>query len=154
MKLSPHFTLEEAIASATARRMHLDNMPPPTILPRLEFVAQTILEPVRAQFGRPIIYDGSLSWYRSAAVNAACGGVAHSQHVKGEAVDIEIAGISNIDIAHYVAVNVSFDQLILENWDGVNPSSGWVHVSAVADRYQRRQILTYSHGQITAGLPR
>lgn len=153
MNLSPHFTLAEAMASSTARAKGIDNTPPSIIVPRLRFVAETILERIRTNYGRPIIYDGGLSWYRSPALNAAVGGVANSQHVSGEAVDIEVSGVSNIELAYFVRDHLEFDQLILENWDGVNPSSGWVHVSAVADRPMRGEVLTYSRGKTVRGLP-
>lgn len=154
MNLSPHFTLAEACASNKARAQGLDNVPTdPRIIERLRHTAVTILEPVRAHFGRPIIYNGALSWYRSPAVNLAAGGVPTSQHMSGEAVDIEIAGFSNIEIAYFVRDNLTFDQLILEYWDGITPSSGWVHVSAVADRVPRGEVWTFSRGQKTRGLP-
>lgn len=155
MNLSTHFSLAEACASNKAREMNLDNRPTDArIIERLRHTAVTILEPVRAHFGnRPIIYNGLLSWYRSPAVNVAAGGVPTSQHMSGEAVDIEIAGISNLDIAHFIRDKLEFDQLILEFYDGINPSSGWVHASAVADRAPRRETWTFSQGKKVRGLP-
>lgn len=153
MNLSDHFTLAEAMASDKARLLKLDNTPPADIVPRLKFVAVTVLEPIRANYRKPIIYNGKLSWYRSPAVNAAAGGVPTSQHMRGEAVDVEIAGVSNVELAYQVRDNVEFDQLILEFWDGINPSSGWVHVSACADRPMRGEVWTFSRGAKTRGLP-
>lgn len=153
MNLSPHFTLAEAMASNEARTGSHDNTPSEIVIPRLRFVAETILEPIRAAFKRPIIFNGQLSWYRSPLVNAAAGGVPNSQHMMGEAVDVEIAGVSNIDLAYFVRDNLMFDQLILEHWNGRDPSSGWVHVSACADRPMRQMVRTFSRGKSTAGLP-
>lgn len=152
MQLSPHFTLAEAMASNTARARGIDNAPGAEVIPRLRFVAETILEPIRAHYGVPIIYNGGLSWYRSPALNAAVGGAANSQHMTGEAVDIEVWGVSNIDLARWVEANLTFDQLTLEAWDGSDPSSGWVHVSAV--REPRREVLTWQPGKgYSKGLP-
>jgi hypothetical protein len=153
MQLSPHFTLAEAMASRTAAALDIDNTPPGAFIPRLRFVAETILEPIRAHYGQPLVYDGGLSWYRSPALNTKVGGAVGSQHTRGEAVDVEVRGISNIDLAHWVRDHLEFDQLILENWDGSSPSSGWVHVTAVADRPMRLDVLTYAHGRYTRGLP-
>lgn len=152
-RLSRHFTLAEAMASNTARKLGIDNTPPDEIVPRLAFVAETILERIRANYGVPIVFDGGLSWYRCPALNRAVGGARNSQHVTGEAVDVEVRGVSNIELAYFVRDHLDFDQLILENWDGVTPSSGWVHVSATLTGRHRREVLTYAKGRYTKGLP-
>jgi zinc D-Ala-D-Ala carboxypeptidase len=152
MQLTDHFTLAEASASNTARAQGIDNTPPPEVIPRLRFVAETILDPIRAHYGVPIVYNGGLSWYRCPALNAAVGGAKDSQHMTGEAVDVEVRGVSNIDLARWVEANLTFDQLILENWNGSDPSSGWVHVSAV--REPRGEVLTWQPGKgYSKGLP-
>ncbi|MDZ4382791.1 MAG: D-Ala-D-Ala carboxypeptidase family metallohydrolase [Parvibaculum sp.] len=154
MRLSPHFTLAEAMASNKARELGIDNTPPANVFPRLCFVAETVLERIRAQYQTPIVYDGGLSWYRCPALNSAIGGARNSQHVTGEAVDVEVPGVSNIELAYFVRDALDFDQLILEAWDGVNPASGWVHVSATATGKHRRGVLTWSAGRgFTKGLP-
>lgn len=148
-RLSKHFTLMEAMKSQTGERLGLDNTPPNEIIPRLIFVAETILEPIRAHYGVPFSPN---SWYRSPALNRAIGGAPSSQHVKGEAVDIEVPGVPNIDLAKWVKAHLKFDQIILECWNGVDPASGWVHVSA-KDGPMRGQVLTYSKGKYSKGLP-
>lgn len=149
MRLSPHFTMIEAMKSQTGERLGLDNTPPNEIIPRLIFVAETILEPIRAHYGVPFSPN---SWYRSPALNRAIGGAPSSQHVKGGAVDIEVPGVPNIDLAKWVNAHLKFDQLILECWNGVDPASGWVHISA-KDGPMRGQVLTYSKGKYSKGLP-
>ena len=59
-------------------------------------------------------------------------------------MDIEIHGVSNYDLAKYIENNLNFDQLILECWDGVEPNSGWVHVSYVGENSNRKDVLTYT----------
>ncbi|MGX1196404.1 D-Ala-D-Ala carboxypeptidase family metallohydrolase [Parvibaculum sp. MBR-TMA-1.3b-4.2] len=149
MKLSPHFTLAEAMRSQYAARHGIDNTPPDEVLPALRHVAAHVLEPVRAHYGIPFSPN---SWYRCPLLNAGIGGATHSRHVLGEAVDIELPGVSNFDLAHWCAANLDFDQVILECWDGYTPTSGWVHVGAKAEG-NRHEILTYSHGRYTKGLP-
>ena len=55
-----------------------------------------------------------------------------SQHTLGQAVDIEIPGIDNEELFDYIKENLEYDQIILEFYDGVDPRSGWVHVSYVS----------------------
>lgn len=142
MNLSPHFTLAEAMASDYAARRGIDNTPPAAVVPRLEFVALTVLEPIRERFGS----FSPTSWYRCPELNMAIGGATDSQHVKGEAADIKLPAVSNLDLARWIRDNLTFDQLILECWDGATPSSGWVHVSRVASG-NRGQAGTFSKGR-------
>lgn len=147
-KLSPHFALYEMIRSETAVRRGIDNTPPAGLIPKLQTLCQEILEPVRAHFARPIRPNSA---YRSPAVNKAVGGSGKSQHCKGEAVDIEIAGVSNYDLASWIHDNLIYDQLILECYTSGIPSSGWVHVSW-RQGANRNRAMTYSNGVYQPGL--
>lgn len=138
MNLTQHFTLAELTRTSTG----LPNNPPPAVVERLRAVCQHILEPVRAHFGRPVRVN---SGYRSPAVNRAVKGAAKSQHVMGCAVDFEVPGVPNGDVAAWVRHNLDFDQLILEAHYPSLPSSGWVHASwTPVDR--RRSVLTFTPG--------
>lgn len=150
MRLSTHFTLAEAEFSDYALRHNINNkIPDEATKQKIALVAEHVLEPVRVRFDRPF---SPTSWFRCKALNSAIGGAATSQHVNGEAVDIKIPGVSNFDIAHWVKDNIDFDQLILECWDGVTPTSGWVHVSFVGSNH-RGSVLRYEHGSYFKGLP-
>ncbi|VXC90759.1 D-Ala-D-Ala carboxypeptidase family metallohydrolase [Sphingomonas sp. 8AM] len=154
MKLSPHFTLAEMTASATAARIGDSNQPQLAAhVDALKLLCLKVLEPVRAHFGRPVRIN---SGFRSAKTNAAVGSSSTSQHRRGEAADIEIDGVSNADLAAWIAGHVEFDQLILEAHRAGDPNSGWVHVSYAVGR-NRRQVLTMTigtHGPVyAAGLP-
>ena len=147
MKLSPHFTLKEMTYSATAKRLGLSNEPGASELRALKALCFNVLEPVREHFATPFSPNSA---YRSPAVNSAVHGSPNSQHVKGEAADIEIPGISNLDVAIWVNDNLVFDQLILEFFDDADPSSGWVHVS-FSKSSNRKEVLrfdgdSYRHG--------
>jgi len=143
MNLSPHFTLAELTASQTAARLGIRNVPNATVTEALRLVCVNVLEPVRAHFGRPVTVN---SGYRSQAVNKAVKGAASSQHVKGEAVDFEVPGVANSDVAAWVRFNLQFDQLILENASRRDPSAGWVHCSWKP--YGRRMsVLTFIAGE-------
>ena len=107
----------------------------------MESLCHYILERVRSAFGKPVNIN---SGYRSPALCEAIGSKSTSQHCDGEAADIEIYGVSNYDLAKYIENNLNFDQLILECWDGIEPNSGWVHVSYVNENANRKDVLTYT----------
>ena len=139
MQLSEHFNLKEFTKSETATRKRIDNTPNAQHANNLKLVCEKILEPVRNHFGKPVRIN---SGYRGPALNAAVGGSSKSQHCNGEAVDFEIDGLPNPDLAKWVSENCEFDQIILEFYDPKEgPNSGWVHASYSAGK-NRKQILT------------
>jgi putative chitinase len=139
MQLSEHFKLNEFTKSETAIRKRIDNTPGPTHASNLKKVCEKILEPVRNHFGKPVRIN---SGYRGPALNAAVGGSSKSQHCNGEAVDFEIDGLANPELAKWVSQNCEFDQIILEFYDPKEgPNSGWVHAS-YSEGKNRKQILT------------
>ena len=110
-QLTTHFSLREMTRSQTAARKGIDNQPPADVVANLRDLCVQVLEPVRLHYGVPIIPS---SGYRSPALNAAIGGAKNSQHCKGRAVDFEVSGVSNYDLAVWIRDNLVFDQLILE----------------------------------------
>lgn len=131
--LSPHFTLAELTKTGKGENI-VDNED--IIIPKLRNLCLNILEPVRANFGRPVTVN---SGYRSPLINSKVGGSSTSQHMLGEAADFEIAGIDNRDIAQWISENLEYDQLILEFYVVGKPSSGWVHCSYVTHRKNRKE---------------
>ncbi len=149
-RLTNHFTLGELIYSETAERKGIDNTPPDEITEKLRYLCEQVLEPVRDHFGRPFRPN---SGYRGTELNTEVGGSEKSQHCKGEAVDIEVPGVSNYDLALWVQGHLDFDQLILECYHPGEPRSGWVHISLKgAGETNRGQTLTYSDRQYIHGL--
>ena len=142
MNLSPHFTLWEMCKSSTAKRLGLANTPGDAEIAALVALCENALEPIRAQIKKPIRIN---SGYRSPELNRAIGGSKTSQHCKGEAADLEIWGVSNLDLARFIrGSSIPFDQLILEHHDPeAGPNSGWVHLSHRATD-NRGQVLTAS----------
>lgn len=147
-RLSAHFVLNEMIRSQTAARKGINNTPPDEVIPKLHDICVQILEPVRLHFGVPIRPN---SGYRSPELNNAVGGSARSQHPLGEAVDFEIAGVNNHDLATWIKDNLVFDQLILECYTPGVLHSGWVHATYRAGN-NRNRVMTYSGGQYLPGL--
>jgi zinc D-Ala-D-Ala carboxypeptidase len=149
-KLSEHFTLGELMKSETAERNGMDNTPPDQLIPKLRRLCKEILEPIRANYGKPFRPN---SGYRSVELNEAIGGASSSQHCLAEAVDIEISGLSNYELALWITNNLEFDQVILECYRLGEPSSGWVHVSLKEKGEINRSIVfTYSNRSYSEGL--
>ena len=136
MKLSKNFSLEEMAKSQTALRKGIDNIPSPDKIEPLQLLCEKVLQPLRDHFDRPVMIT---SGYRSPELCVAIGSKISSQHTKGQAADFEIPGVSNMDVAEWIADNLEFDQLILECYTGGN--TGWIHVSYVHE--PRKQLLTY-----------
>lgn len=137
MQLSPHFTLEEAIASQTATRKGIDNTPPPDILENMIVTAKW-MEEVRKILGS---YIEVTSWYRSPKLNKAIGGATKSAHMSGYAVDFKCHGFgSPLKVCNRLVEfreHLRYDQLIHEY--GV-----WVHISF--DPKERMQELSIFQG--------
>jgi zinc D-Ala-D-Ala carboxypeptidase len=129
MRISEHFTLEEMIRSGTAEELNISNVPSALEINNLGILAKSVLEPLRGMVGKPIkVYSG----FRSPDLNKAVGGSANSQHIKGEAADIAVDGMS-VDDLMAVIVNqtvFSYGQAILEKLSGRN----WIHISIGAKK--------------------
>ena len=137
MKLTNNFSLAEMTKSQTATRKGIDNKPSTEHIENLIHLAETVLQPVREHFGKPVAIS---SGYRSPELCEAIGSSAKSQHAKGEAADFEIGGVDNKELATWISKNTEFDQLILEFYNEGDPNSGWVHCSAVKEG-SRAQVL-------------
>ena len=150
MQLSKNFKLEEFEKSSTATRLGIKNKAGSGEIKNLTDLCYAVLEPVRAKFDKPIMVT---SGYRSEELCVAIKSSKTSQHTKGQAVDFEIAGVSNLQIAIWIQNNCDYDQLILEFWkeeEGAN--SGWVHCS-YNEGSNRKQVLTFNGKEFKNGLP-
>jgi len=138
MKLSRNLSLKEATKSNTATRLGIENEPEQWEIDNLRAVAENIFQPVRDHFGVPI---GVSSGYRCKELNKAIGGSKYSQHMIGEALDIDadIYGkVTNAEIFNYIKDNLEWDQMIWEFGDDEEPN--WVHVSYKETGQNRKQL--------------
>ena len=138
MNLTKNFTLEELTKSETALRHNMDNSPGQAEVDSLLALAENVLQPVRDHFARGVKCN---SGYRSLEVNQKVGGSRNSDHIRGQAADIEIPGIPNAELAEWIKDNLEYNQLILEFYTPGVPDSGWVHVSYIPEANQN-QVLT------------
>lgn len=127
-RLSKNFTLEELCQSATAKARGIKNIPDTKQVACLQVLCDKVLQPLREHFGYPIVIG---SGFRCVALNNAVGGVANSQHIKGEAADLFIKGdkVKGQQWFDYIHYNLDFDQLI---WEHNVKGTYWVHVSSKA----------------------
>lgn len=121
-----YFTINELCRSATAAARRIDNRPPAEVVGRLQTLIEELLDPIRAAWGAPVTVN---SGYRSPELNAAVGGVARSQHLRGEAADLSAGSpAANERLFRRIealrrAGEIEFDQLIDE------ARYRWVHIS-------------------------
>ncbi|STQ89297.1 YcbK family protein [Iodobacter fluviatilis] len=148
-QLSPHFSLREFTASATADRLNIDNSLPATLQDNATHTCEQ-LEKIRAILGNnPLIIT---SGWRTPALNKVVGGSASSDHATARAVDIRCPkfGTARTIARTLAASDIEFDQLILES---PTLPSAWVHIG-FRKGANRRQVLTKFAGDKTyyAGL--
>ena len=128
-----HFTISELLKSDTALKHKLWNGAPKEVEENLRALVDEVLDPLREAYGKPIRVS---SGYRCPRLNTLVGGSLNSQHMRGEAADIQpvIGNESDLDeLAQILIANGKFDQLIL--------SPTFIHVSYKRLGWNRKQIL-------------
>ena len=136
--ISEHVSYKEGVYSITATRLGLDNDPNDEQLKNMELVAEKVFEPLREWVGGPVKVN---SFFRGPKLNKAIGGAKKSQHMKGQAMDIDdnYGNATNAEMYHWIKENLNFDQLIWEFGDDDNPN--WLHVSYVSKEDNRNRCL-------------
>lgn len=132
--LSEHFSKEEMSYSRIAVENGLDNEPPPAALHALGYLALHLLEPLRQVYNAPIAI---LSGYRNETVNRLAGGIAASQHRKGEAADCYIPEGPGYLLNLLIKSGLVFDQAILYK------KRRFLHLSLKEKGCNRMQVLLY-----------
>ena len=150
IKLTEHFSLFNLTKSNMASKLKIRNIPNEEQIENLRYLARYILEPIYETFGEVIISSG----FRNKQLNAVLHGASTSQHMTGQAVDIEVPSLSNYELAHWISVTLDFDQLILEFFnEKLEKSSGWVHVSYNIKHNRREVLHSYKFGKVTRYSP-
>ena len=136
-RISKNFTLDELLASDTAKQKGIINAPGIVEVCNLCALVHHVLQPLRDAMNEPIKIG---SGYRCTRLNQAVGGVGNSQHTKGEAADLCIDGdkVKGKRWFDWIKSHCDFDQLI---WEHNAKGSYWVHVSVRADGQNRHQVI-------------
>lgn len=123
-----YFTMDELIASQTAKKRGIKNIPNEEQELNLRALVGAVLDPLREHYGKPVYVS---SGYRSERLNRHVGGVTGSQHCKGEAADIYSKGgkHENYILGRLIVALDAFDQVIFENVGRNDLEPEWVHVS-------------------------
>ena len=129
--------------SDKAEQNHINNEMSPVMVARAAKFLLSLVGPLEALFEpRKIVFH---SGYRCEALNTLVKGRPNSQHVKANALDFHVEGMTLPD-AYRVIKNSSlwYDQAIIEG----QPGHQWVHCSYntdKADADQRKQALEDSN---------
>jgi hypothetical protein len=121
MQISKYVSYDEATKSQTAIRNGIINEPNDAELLNMKIVAVKCFDPIREYYGKPLKVS---SFFRCKDLNSKVGGAKTSQHLKGQAIDIDAGSkIENKKIFEWAKANLEFDQLINEY------DYSWVHIS-------------------------
>lgn len=134
-QLTENFTLDELCVSSHTQ---FNNTPTDAVVENLKALAEHVLQPIRDKFGAVHVNSG----YRCASLNKAIGGAPTSQHVIGQAADINLPDMKTVYL--WIKDNLQFDQLIWEKGDKDSPA--WIHVSYNKNRL-RKQALRFVGGK-------
>ena len=122
-----YFSITELTQSATAKRLGIDNTPSDDIKKNLTLFINTVLDPIREDWGGPIIIS---SGYRCPELNARVGGAKTSGHQYGYCADLQVkGGMKKIrELANFIFEwmkdhKMKFDELLWEHSGGVT----WLH---------------------------
>lgn len=131
-RVTEDFTYGELIASDTAEREGIENIPDEKQIQRIFTLTEEVLQPIRNHFGQPVQVT---SGFRGIPLNRAIGGADSSQHTKGEAADIVVGEHTVNEAFEEIVGNFDYDQII---WEFGN----WIHISYTTRRENRGEILT------------
>ena len=144
MKLSKNFTLEELVFSITALNNGWNNTPNAEAKAALKKLAVEVLQPIRNAWGKPIHVT---SGYRCPRLNAAVGGVKTSQHLLGQAADIQAIPMEdNNKLFALIKSMIDSGKLNIGQciWEyGSKTWPKWVHVSLPRSGKQNNQFVYY-----------
>lgn len=140
IQVTKNFKLWEAFRSRTARTLGIDNTTrDPKILVSIchtFFCAQIIRNEANKRFKVRVkreLWVKVNSLFRNNRVNKKAGGHPKSWHRLGQAIDMEIPGVSNRELFELIkdlhdSGVIRVDKCLIENHDPKIPDSGWIHL--------------------------
>lgn len=136
---TPHFTMQELVQSNKADLLGINNTPSVGVVRNLCTLIMEVLEPARVKLGAPITVT---SGYRCVDLNKAVGGVGNSQHMKGQAADLQCFTNrkQNLPLMRQlfdILKEMDIDQVL---WERDSKGTQWVHVSYVAAGKNRSYV--------------
>ena len=132
-------SLKELLFSETATRLAIPNEATNEILINLQTLIQEVINPIVNHFEDIKITSG----YRSPELCLKIGSSIKSSHTLGQALDCEVLGVDNRELADWVVNNLEYDQVILEFWKPEEANSGWVHISYNKENNRKMYLRAY-----------
>lgn len=146
-RITPNFTWDEVIKSATASAKGIDNSIPPHLHVNAARTAQ-MMECVRMLWGNEPISPNS--WYRCPALNDAIGGSDNSAHTLALACDFDQPDNWTLEAAFnkIAQSQLPYDKLIIER---TRDGAEWIHLGLSEVSIQPRRILLAASGDRLGG---
>lgn len=145
MNLTLHVSVAEFERSDSAIKHGISNKMNEFEKERAIELCKNVFEPIRAYVGHPIRIN---SGFRSAALNKRIGGAKTSQHVLGEAMDLDL---HDRDLFEWILDNVEFDQIIFEG--GTEDNADWFHISYRKGRNRKQALRMIKKGGKSTYVP-
>lgn len=121
------FSIKEMVWSATAKTHKIDNSPSEEIQANLTLFIETVLDPIRRDWGEAITVT---SGYRCPELNRLVGGAKESGHQYGFCADLQVKGgavrlrkFAEFVYQWMIGNNMKWDEIIFESAGGVT----WLH---------------------------
>jgi len=132
MQISKNFYLKEFTDSNTAARNGIDNTPGQTEIMNLQRLTRKVLQPLRDMIGVSIHIS---SGYRCKELNKLVKGANKSQHMFGEAADIQVFAKDLREVYLLIKDKIpEYDQLIYE-------FGQWIHVSLRVQNNRKENLV-------------
>lgn len=134
-----NFKMSELIHSDTAIKHNINNMPDINALDCLLNLIFYVLQPLRNKLKKAIII---VCAYRNFEVNRLVGGGATSQHLKGQAADLKVNGMTQQALFDFIRFSgIEYDQLIYEQ------DSNCVHISFIKGKNRKETLIRNKQGK-------
>jgi len=140
MILSTHFLLKDLTRSELASKLNIDNTPNKEQITNLRELAVNVLDPIAELVINNDSTDSLIinSGFRCLEINRKLNSKDTSQHVKGQAADIEPKKWKLSEFYRTIAnSDIEFDQLIYE-------FDSWVHVSYAPGANRKQLVHIYN----------
>ncbi len=144
MKLN--FKINELLHSDAAVAHNINNMPDINSLDNIKELIFYLLQPLRDKVKRAITV---INGFRSSALWDKLNQLGYkpsktSQHLKGQAADIKIAGMTQEEAFNFIRKSgLEYDQLIWEQ------DSNCLHISFVKDKNRKETLIRNKQGKYT-----
>jgi hypothetical protein len=145
MNLTLHVSVAEFERSDAAIKHGISNKMNEFEKERAIELCKNVFEPIRRYVGKPIKIN---SGFRSAALNKRIGGSKTSQHVLGEAMDLDL---HDRELFEWILDNIEYDQAIYEA--GNDEEADWFHISYRKGRNRKQALRMIKKGGKTTYVP-